>query len=72
MDDADRASDYAERELEARIAACRGVAAAEPARWRVVCADCGEPLPPDRQAKGLCVPCKTLREERDKRWAVGV
>lgn len=58
MDDADRAGDLIEAELESVIAAARGV----PARPRETCCDCAEPLELHRTAYGICVHCQIRRE----------
>ena len=67
-DDADRASDYAERELERIIKRSQSQARS---LYRLACVDCDEPLIPERRMYGLCVPCKTKREMRDKQWGLG-
>lgn len=65
MDDADRAQIAIERG-EANHASTRPVmVATAPAviDGELCCADCHEPLAPHRLAAGLCVPCKTRREQ---------
>ena len=61
MDDADRAQAIEERNLERAITAARGVPAGS-ARWEDCC-NCGELLAEARRHIGLCVACKTRREQ---------
>lgn len=68
MDDADRAEEHIEKELELAIRAARGVPG--PPIWlHTRCQDCHEPLLEHRRAAGICVPCLELREAR-WRWQV--
>jgi hypothetical protein len=69
MDDADRAAEVIEAELECCVAAARGVAPPTP---RPTCCDCAEPLEAYRKAYGICVPCQSRRERglaRRLRWS---
>jgi hypothetical protein len=68
VDDADRAEDRMEVELEALVWAARGVRP----EYGVTCDDCGEPLPGYRQPYGRCVPCQVRRESLVRRGLVGV
>ena len=65
-DDVDRANEHIERELDALIAAARGIERPQAPR-RTVCPDCGEKLEPHRLSYGYCVSCVEIREAR-MRW----
>ena len=67
-DDADRATDQIQRQLDAAITAARALHAP----WRDHCADCGEPLQPHRREWGRCVDCQREREAVQRFRAVGV
>ena len=62
-DDADRAQQYIEADLDAAIRAARGQMASKTAPV-TECTRCGEPLPAARQALGAnqCVSCVTQVE----------
>lgn len=65
MDDADRAAEHIEKELEMAIQAARGIPG--PLRCRHLrCTDCHEPLLEHRRSAGICVPCLELREARGR------
>lgn len=68
----DDAQAQIERDLERSLG--HVLAAAEPSRasHATHCRDCGEDLEPHRKPWGLCVPCKSIREARDRQRAVGV
>ena len=70
MDDADKSQILEDLALERAIAAARGVPSST-TLWQH-CHDCAQELPEHRQRYGLCVPCKTRREEAMRRMAVGV
>lgn len=65
MDDADRAEEHIEKELEAAIQAARGIPGTRYQATRTHCPDCGCKLEAHRKAFGICIKCKTIREERD-------
>ena len=65
-DDADRATEHIEQELNALIATARGIEKPQAPR-RTICPDCGEKLAPHRVPFGYCVPCVEIREAR-MRW----
>lgn len=74
MDDADRANDYAERELEQIIDRCRhsdGVSHGH-SLYRLGCDTCREPLPEHRRERGRCLSCQEARELRQRTQAVGI
>ena len=60
MDDADIATEIAQRNLDSAIAAARGIAP----RWRTHCIDCGEPLEDHRRPYGICIDCRQAQEHR--------
>jgi hypothetical protein len=68
VDAADRAELDIELELEAAIAAARGVKP-DPRR---TCHACGESLPGHRQEYGTCWACQCRIEARQRRELVGV
>jgi hypothetical protein len=61
-DIADLAQDAIERELEAAVAAARGI----PARYRLHCLECGDPLAEHRRAYGRCVECQADVEQWER------
>lgn len=63
MDEVDRAQLHSERELEAAIAAARGVAMPEGVHGE--CDLCGEWT--SRLVDGLCAPCRDWRAAHDRR-----
>lgn len=65
---ADQADDTIARELEASIAAARGI----PGQPRTHCADCGATLADHRRERGRCFDCQLLRELKQRAYAVGV
>ena len=67
MDDADRAEEHIEKELEMAIRAARVVPGTRYQPQRTHCPDCGDTLPEHRRAYGVCRPCQELREARG-RW----
>jgi predicted amidophosphoribosyltransferase len=67
-DDADRADEQIQRNLDAAIAAARATQATKQDH----CADCGIPLLPHRMEYGRCVPCQMDREAQQRMRAVGV
>lgn len=67
MDDADRAEEHMDRELEASIQTARGIPGTRYQATRTHCPDCGCKLPEHRRAYGVCRPCQELREARG-RW----
>lgn len=67
-DDADRAAEQIQRDLDAAITAARAIQAPEQDH----CADCGEELKPHRREFGRCVECQRSREELHRFRAVGV
>ncbi len=66
-DEADRAELDIEMELEAAIAAARGVKP-QPGR---TCRECGEHLLAHRQPYGTCYACQVRLESRMRRGLVG-
>jgi len=70
MDEADRADSEIEYGLAEALRIQRQ-RAEEELRHLVRCIDCYEPLEAHRRPYGLCVPCKALREVRDRRLAAG-
>lgn len=67
MDDADRAEEHIEKELEMAIRAARGIPGTRYQPQRTHCQDCGDTLPEHRRAYGVCRPCQEIREARG-RW----
>ena len=67
MDDADRAEEHIEKELEMAIRAARGIPGTRYQPQRTHCPDCGDRLPEHRWSYGVCKPCQELREARG-RW----
>lgn len=67
MDDADRAEEHMERELDMAIRAARGIPGYRFVPLRSHCPDCGYTLEAHRRAYGVCRPCQELREARG-RW----
>lgn len=67
MDEADRAEEHIEKELEMAIRAARGIPGTRYQPQRSHCPDCGDTLPEHRRAYGVCRPCQELREARG-RW----
>lgn len=69
-DEANIANEYAERHLEAAIAAARGIPSPERASLESAneCAECGELIPSERQIAvpgcQLCVECAAVMEMR--------
>ncbi len=71
MDDIERAQRRQQADTAAAIEAQQARAAGsrvEPVTIDGIacCADCEDPLPPHRVQAGLCVPCKELREQRER------
>ena len=65
-DEVDLANEHMEKELEALIAAARGIE--RPLKQHTThCPDCGIKLKAHRLPYGYCVPCGELREAR-RRW----
>lgn len=67
-DDADRADEQIQRDLDAAIAAARAIQAPD----ADYCADCGKRLATHRREYGRCVECQRDREQRQRMRAVGV
>ena len=67
MDDADRAEEHIEKELEMAIRAARGIPGTRYQPQRTHCPDCGDTLPEHRRAYGICRRCQEIREARG-RW----
>lgn len=67
MDDADRAEEHIEKELEAAIQAARGIPGTRYQATRTHCPDCGSSLETHRRAYGICRHCQEIREARG-RW----
>ena len=67
-DDADRADEQIQRDLDAAIAAARAIQA----QGADHCGDCGRLLMPHRIEYGRCVDCQREREQMQRFRATGV
>lgn len=71
--DSKRALECRERELECAVAAARGVPAGGSLSVPRYCGECGGEIPERRRQVAplprLCVPCKSLEEQREVAFA---
>jgi len=68
----DNAQAVIEADLDRSIGTVTAAAQPACALHATHCRDCGDELIKARQPWGLCVPCKSIREQRDRLRAVGV